>query len=49
MVTAMDDQTRETGCREHIGTHAWVRLPAPEDLRLLSTSVARRRARHRRS
>jgi hypothetical protein len=44
----MNDETREPGCREHIGTHGWVRLPDPEDLRLLSTSVARRRARHRR-
>ena len=45
----MNDETRETGCREHIGTHAWVRLPYPEDLRLLTTSVARRRAKRRRS
>jgi hypothetical protein len=42
------DETRETGCREHIGAHAWVRLPDPADLRLLTASVARRRAKHRR-
>ena len=45
----MDDETRETGCRERIGTHAWVRHPAPDVLRLLTTAVSRRRARHRRS
>jgi hypothetical protein len=48
IVLAMDDETREIGCRERMGPHPWVRYPAPEDLRLLSTTVARRRARHRR-
>jgi hypothetical protein len=48
IVLSMDDETREIGCRERIGTHAWVRYPAPADLRLLSTAVARRRARRRR-
>ena len=44
----MDDELHQP--REHIGTHAWVRLPEPVDLRTdpVATAIARRRARRRR-
>jgi hypothetical protein len=46
----MDDDTQQTVWRERIGTHAWVRSPAPVDLSSspLTTAIARRRARYRR-
>jgi hypothetical protein len=46
----MDDDLQQTVWRERVGTHAWVRSPAPVDLRtdLVAAAVARRRARRRR-
>jgi hypothetical protein len=46
-----DGGDQQTGVeRERIGSHAWVRVPTPVDLRheLYAIAVARRRAWHRR-
>ena len=43
------NDAQQTVWRETIGTHAWVRSPAPVDLRRdpITLAIARRRARHR--
>lgn len=38
----MRSRATSTGLREHIGAHAWVRLPAPPDAPATAPDVAER-------
>lgn len=38
----MGSRIRSTGVREHIGTHAWVRLPVPPDAPAAAPDAAER-------